>query len=136
MQEIIQVKTSGKGLHDCTSDVTDVVRASEVQEGLCNVFIQHTSASLLIQENADPSARRDLEEYFERIAPEGESWYTHTTEGPDDLPSHLRSALTSTSETIPVRSGSLALGTWQGLFLFEHRRRGRQRNVVISVRSL
>ncbi len=136
MQEIIQVQTEGKGLHEFTANVTDAVRASEIREGLCNLFIQHTSASLLIQENADPSARRDIETYFERIAPEGEDWYTHTTEGPDDLPSHLRSALTNTSETIPIRDGTLALGTWQGIYLFEHRRRGRQRNVVVSVRAL
>ncbi len=135
MQEQIQVRTNGKGLNDITSNVSDVVKSAEVRQGLCHLFLQHTSASLLIQENADPSARRDIEEFFKRIAPEGESWYTHTTEGPDDLPSHLRSALTSISETIPIRNGSLALGTWQGVFLFEHRRSGRNRNILISIRD-
>ena len=95
--------------------------------------MRHTSASLVIQENADPSARHDLEESFRRLAPENAPFYTHTSEGPDDMPSHVRAALTSTSETIPVAEGSLQLGTWQGLYLFEHRRRGSERRIVVTV---
>jgi len=133
MKEQISIHTGGRGLKDVTPRVSKVVQRSGVEEGMCSLFLQHTSASLLIQENADPSAKRDIEEFFDRIAPEGEPWYTHTTEGPDDLPSHLRSALTSTSETIPVMGGALALGTWQGIFLFEHRRSGRNRTLVVTV---
>ncbi len=133
MQETISVQTDGKGLEDITGRVKDIVKRSGIGNGVCNIFIHHTSGSLLIQENADPSARRDLEEFFERIAPEGENWYTHTTEGPDDMPSHIRSALTNTSETIPVQNGQLALGTWQGIFLFEHRAHGKKRNITVSI---
>lgn len=97
------------------------------------MFVQHTSASLLIQENADPSARADLETFFARLAPEDEAWHTHTAEGPDDMPAHLRAALTNTSESIPVVEGRLGLGTWQGLYLFEHRRRAHRRRLVVTV---
>ena len=132
-QREIRVASSGAGLHEITSTVAAVVRESGVTTGLCHVFVRHTSASLLIQENADPSARRDLEETFRRLAPENADHYTHTSEGPDDMPSHIRAALTSTSETIPVTGGELALGTWQGLYLFEHRRRGSSRRIVVTV---
>ena len=121
------------GLHEITREVQAVVGASAVRRGLCHVFVRHTSASLVIQENADPSARHDLERAFERIAPEGAPGTTHVAEGPDDMPSHVRAALTSTSETIPVADGRLALGTWQGLYLFEHRRRPRPRSLVVTV---
>jgi secondary thiamine-phosphate synthase enzyme len=127
------VSPPGPGLHDITSAVAEVVRGSGVDTGLCHVFLRHTSASLLIQENADPSARRDLEGAFVRLARENERWYTHTAEGPDDMPSHIRAALTSTSETIPVADGRLALGTWQGLYLFEHRARPGTRRLVVTV---
>jgi secondary thiamine-phosphate synthase enzyme len=132
-QREIRVRTPGAGLHEITDAVATVVAGSGVSTGLCHVFIRHTSASLLIQENADPSARRDLEESFRRLAPENHPWYTHTAEGPDDMPSHVRAALTSTSETIPITDGRLALGTWQGLYLFEHRARPHERRVTITV---
>ncbi len=121
------------GLHEISREVQAVVSASGITIGLCHVFVKHTSSSLVIQENADPSARHDLEREFERIAPEGVPGTTHTAEGPDDMPSHVRAALTSTSETIPVSGGRLALGTWQGLYLFEHRRRPRPRSLVVTV---
>jgi secondary thiamine-phosphate synthase enzyme len=110
-----------------------VVAASGVAEGLCTVFVRHTSASLTIQENADPSARRDLERWLERLVPEDDPLYTHTAEGPDDMPSHVKAALTSASLGIPIVGGRLALGTWQGVFLWEHRRRPRRREVVVHV---
>ncbi|MGE0711812.1 MAG: secondary thiamine-phosphate synthase enzyme YjbQ [Planctomycetota bacterium] len=126
-------RTTSAGLREITGEVEEVVARAGLETGLCHVFVQHTSASLLIQENADPSARRDLEEFFRRVAPEREPWYTHTTEGPDDMPAHLRAALTSTSELIPVVRGRLGLGTWQGLYLFEHRRRASARSLVVTV---
>jgi len=132
-QNSLQVRAPRQGLLDITPDVGELVRASGVAIGLCVVFVRHTSASLVIQENADPSARADLETYLQRIAPEGDPHYRHTAEGPDDMPAHLRSALTSTSETIPVRDGRLVLGTWQGIFLCEHRRRPSAREVVVHV---
>ena len=120
---------------DITSEVQSVVSASGIQDGLCTVFVQHTSASLLIQENADPSARRDLEAWLNRLVPENDSLFTHTAEGPDDMPSHVKSALTATSVGVPVVSGRLALGTWQGIYLWEHRRRGHTRRVLVHVGS-
>jgi secondary thiamine-phosphate synthase enzyme len=123
----------GQGLHEITAEVARIVRESGVKTGLCHVYVRHTSASLLIQENADPSARHDLEESFRRLAPENAPFYTHTAEGADDMPSHIRAALTSTSETIPVVDGALGLGTWQGLYLFEHRRRAGSRHVVVTI---
>jgi secondary thiamine-phosphate synthase enzyme len=125
--------TKGKGTYELTDQVAKLVRASRVQKGLANVFVRHTSASLLLFENADVTARRDLEKFFERLVPEGEGYFSHTLEGPDDMPSHIRMALTRTSESIPVASGQLRLGTWQGLFLYEHRERGSERSVVVSV---
>jgi secondary thiamine-phosphate synthase enzyme len=127
------VRTKGKGTYEITDKVVDLVHASHVKTGLVNVFLRHTSASLLFFENADPTARRDLEKFFERLVPEGEEYFSHTLEGPDDMPSHLRMALTRTSESIPVSAGQLRLGTWQGLFLFEHRTKGSERSVVVSV---
>lgn len=133
MIETIVVPTSGKGLHEFTREVQAAVEASGVVEGLCTVMIQHTSASLTIQENADPSARRDLEDWMERHVPENDPHFTHTHEGPDDMPSHIRAALTSTSLSIPIVDGRLALGTWQGVYLWEHRRRGSGRRCVVHV---
>lgn len=132
-QREIHVTPRGQGLHEITGEVARLVQESGVHTGLCHVFIRHTSASLVIQENADPSARRDLEESFRRLAPENAPFYTHTAEGPDDMPSHIRAALTSTSETIPITGGALAIGTWQGLYLFEHRHRGGTRRVVVTI---
>lgn len=132
-QKNITVKTPGKGLHKITDRIRNQVQNSDVSAGVCSLFLRHTSASLLIQENAAPSAKRDLEEFFNRYVPENESWYTHTSEGPDDMPSHIRAALTNTSETIPIVDGSLDLGTWQGIYLFEHRRQGRSRSIRITL---
>ncbi len=133
MNDRIAISTRGKGLHEITAEVQAVVSASGVEDGLCTIMIQHTSASLTIQENADPSARRDLEDWLERHVPEGDPHFTHTHEGPDDMPSHIRSALTSTTLSIPVVDGRLALGTWQGIYLWEHRRRGSSRRCVVHV---
>jgi secondary thiamine-phosphate synthase enzyme len=128
-----EVRSRGKGTYEITDEVEQIVRASGIGEGTVTVFVQHTSASLVIMENADPSARRDLEEYFERLVPEDTPYFIHTMEGPDDMPSHIRMALTRTSEVIPVAGGRMALGTWQGIFLFEHRRAPHSRRIVVSV---
>ncbi len=129
----LTVRTRGKGLHEITERVESVVRSSGCDVGLCTVFIRHTSASLTIQENADPSARHDLEQWIERFVPEGDPAFTHTAEGPDDMPSHIRSALTAVSLSIPVMGGRLALGTWQGIYVWEHRRSAHTRRVVVHV---
>lgn len=129
----LTVSIPGQGLHEITPQVAQVVANSGVPEGLCTVFIRHTSASLTIQENADPSARRDLENWLNRLVEENDPLYTHTLEGPDDMPSHIKAALTSTSLSIPVLDGRLALGTWQGIFLWEHRRRSGQRNLAVHL---
>jgi secondary thiamine-phosphate synthase enzyme len=129
----IDIHTRGKGLHAITALVQGVVDHSGVDEGLCTVMIQHTSASLTIQENADPSAARDLEAWLDRHVPEHDPLYTHTAEGADDMPSHIKAALTSTTLSIPVRRGRLALGTWQGIYVWEHRRRGSRRRCVVHV---
>ena len=129
----LTVQTRGKGLYEITDEVTRAVREGGVIHGLCTVFIQHTSASLTIQENADPSARRDLEAFLERLVPEGDPLYTHTTEGPDDMPAHVRAALTATTLSIPVIDKRLVLGTWQGIYVWEHRTRPHTRRVVVYV---
>jgi secondary thiamine-phosphate synthase enzyme len=129
----LPIKVPGQGLHEITRAVANVVRESEITEGLCTVFVQHTSASLTIQENADPSAKRDLETWLNRLVQENDPLYTHTFEGPDDMPAHIKAALTATSLTIPVLDGQLALGTWQGIYLWEHRRHRGQRWMVIHV---
>jgi secondary thiamine-phosphate synthase enzyme len=131
--EILTVRTRGKGTYEITDDVAGIVRASGVRTGQATVFLQHTSASLVIYENADPSARADLHAYFERLVPEDGPDWIHTLEGLDDTTSHLRMALTRTGETIPVIDGRLALGTWQGIFVFEHRRATHTRSVAVSV---
>jgi secondary thiamine-phosphate synthase enzyme len=127
------VRTRGKGTYEITDEVAQIVRTSGVQSGTVTVFVQHTSASLIIYENADPSARTDLHAYFERLCPEVADYFVHTAEGPDDMPSHLRMVLTRTSEVIPIQRGMMALGTWQGIFLFEHRRAPHTRSLVVSV---
>ena len=128
----LPIRTSRRGLHEFTEEVCKFVAEGGIQEGLLTIFCRHTSASLLIQENAAPAARRDLEAYFERIAPEGAP-YEHDDEGPDDMPAHLRSALTATQLSIPVREGSPMLGTWQGIYLFEHRAQPHQREVALHL---
>ena len=133
MVKRISVHTSGQGLHEITDRIESAVREAGLDDGLCTLMIQHTSASLTVQENADPAARRDLERWLDRLVPEEDSFFTHTTEGPDDMPSHVKSVLTSTSLSIPVVSGHLGLGTWQGIFVWEHRRRGSVRTVLVHV---
>lgn len=127
------IRTNGKGTYEITDEVAQVVRASGIKTGTVTVFVKHTSASLIIYENADRSARTDLHEFFERLVPENEDYFVHTAEGPDDMPSHLRMVLTRTSEVIPIAGGSMTLGTWQGIFLFEHRRAPHQRSIVVAV---
>lgn len=132
MNHELTIQTPGRGLHEITREVSDVVRESGAHEGLCSVFVRHTSASLIIQENADPSARRDLERWMDEHVPDG-TGFEHTQEGPDDMPSHIRSAITATSVSIPIAGASLALGTWQGIYLWEHRHRAHARRVVVSI---
>jgi len=131
-QRTLEIHTRGRGLIDITSEVADLVAEAGVAVGLCSIFVQHTSASLLIQENADPSVLRDLERWMAKLAPES-SVYEHDAEGPDDMPGHLRSAVTRTSETIPIAAGRLALGTWQALYLWEHRSRPHTRRLVVTL---
>ena len=127
------VRTRGKGTSEITDEVARIVRESGVKTGAVTAFIRHTSASVIIYENADPSARTDLHEFFERLVPEDSDYFVHTAEGPDDMPSHLRMVLTRTSETIPISAGRMMLGTWQGIFLFEHRAAAHQREICVSV---
>jgi secondary thiamine-phosphate synthase enzyme len=127
------VRTQGKGTSQITDEVARIIRDSGVRTGTATVFIQHTSASLIIYENADPSARTDLHEFFERLVPEDADYFIHTAEGPDDMSSHLRMVLTRTSETVPIAVGRMTLGTWQGIFLFEHRSAAHQREISVSV---
>ncbi|MEO4041232.1 secondary thiamine-phosphate synthase enzyme YjbQ [Hoeflea sp. CAU 1731] len=133
MQSQISIRTSGQGLYEFTGEVVEFVSESGVDEGLLTVFVRHTSCSLLVQENADPDVCRDLNEFFARIAPENMSWLRHTMEGPDDMPAHIKSALTQVSLSIPVANARPLLGTWQGVYLFEHRRAPHQRKIVLHV---
>ena len=128
------VTTPGPGLFEITDQVAEVVRAAGDADGLCTVFVQHTSASLVIQENADPDVVSDLQAFFRRLVPEGDPLWTHVAEGPDDMPSHCKAALTQTSLSIPVADGRLLLGRWQGIYLWEHRHRGSRRRLVVHVR--
>ena len=131
-QVCIEVRTSGKGTYEITDEAARVVRASGIADGTATVFVQHTSCSLIIMENADPSARHDLEEYFDRLVPENVPYFEHTSEGADDMPSHIRMVLTRTSEVIPVAGGRMQLGTWQGIFLCEFDG-PRSRSVYVTV---
>lgn len=135
-QATLAITTRGRGFTDLTVKVSGVVEASGVESGLCLIFVQHTSASLVIQENADPAVRRDMEKWIGRIAPEDARAYEHDDEGPDDMPAHLRAAMTNISETIPVTKGRLALGTWQALYLWEHRKSPHTRTIVVHVQGL
>ena len=129
----LEITTHRKGLHDITERVRAQLQAWDVREGMCFLFLQHTSASLILSENWDPTARDDLETFMERLVPEGDRWYTHDLEGPDDATSHVRSMLTDTSLTIPVDEGNLSLGAWQGIYLFEHRASPHRRKVLMRV---
>ncbi len=131
----IEIQTRGKGLYPFTELVMRRIRGWQVQEGICYLFCQHTSASLVINENYDPTAKADMETFLEKLAPENQAWYRHTLEGPDDSSSHLRAMLTPVSLTIPIDDGELSLGTWQGIYLFEHRREEQRRTVLLRVLS-
>lgn len=131
----IHVRAPRSGLFEFTHQVNELIKEYSLQEGLCTLLIQHTSASLIIQENADPSAQRDLERWLNRLVPEQDSLYTHTLEGPDDMPAHIKSMLTATTLSIPILRGQLALGTWQGIYLWEHRRHGGQRSIIVHIGS-
>jgi len=135
MIQKLAISAPGPGLHEITDEVSVVVQDSGTLDGLCTVFLRHTSASLVIQENADPSARRDLEAWFDRLVPERDSIYTHTAEGPDDMPAHIKTALTASTLSIPIADGSLVLGTWQGIYLWEHRRPARTRQLVVHIQN-
>lgn len=131
--ETFDLRTRGKGTYEITREVAGIVARSGITTGTVTVFVKHTSASLVIMENADPSARRDLEVFFDKLVPEDTPWFVHNMEGPDDMPSHIRMALTRTSEVIPVMNGRMTLGTWQGIFLFEHRRAPHHREIAVIV---
>lgn len=133
--ESFTVSTKGRGTYEITDQVERIVQAAQVGQGLCTVFVHHTSASLIACENADPSVRKDLERFFARLAPDGDPLFQHTTEGADDMPAHVRSILTQASLTVPIRDGSCDLGTWQGLFLWEHRTSPHRRRITVSVVS-
>ncbi|MEW6679273.1 MAG: secondary thiamine-phosphate synthase enzyme YjbQ [Pseudomonadota bacterium] len=133
IQTTLTVSTRGKGLYDFTADVIRWVGEQGMQEGLLTLFVRHTSASLVVQENADPDVQTDLERYFARLVPEGDPLYRHTAEGPDDMPAHVRAALTQTQLSIPLHQGALRLGTWQGIYLFEHRRAGHGRQIALHL---
>jgi secondary thiamine-phosphate synthase enzyme len=134
-QDIIQQSTRGRGTYDITPQVRDVVRNAGVQTGLCHLFLQHTSASLILCENADPTVRSDLERFLARLVPDGDPIYDHSLEGPDDMPAHVRAILTKVEMTLPVSQGRCALGTWQGIYLYEHRHHAHTRRVIVTVRG-
>ena len=129
----LAVRTHGKGLYEITEDVQSKIDNRKVQNGTVTLFVQHTSSSIVIMENADPTARRDLEKFFDRLVPENADYFTHNAEGGDDMPSHIRMVLTRTSETMPILDGKMQLGTWQGIFLFEHRRALHRRNILVTI---
>ena len=129
----LEIRTNGKGLYEITREVQSKIDRCGVRNGTATVFVQHTSCSVIIMENADPTARRDLEEFFDRLVPEDADYFTHGSEGSDDMPSHIRMILTRTSETIPIADGKMQLGAWQGIFLFEHRRAARRRRVALTI---
>ena len=129
----LELRTKGKGLYEITEDVQSKIDSSEVRSGAVTVFVQHTSCSVVVMENADPTARRDLEAFFDRLVPEDADYFTHGSAGSDDMPSHIRMALTRTSETLPIADGKMQLGTWQGVFLFEHRRAPHRRRLLITI---
>jgi secondary thiamine-phosphate synthase enzyme len=129
----LEIRTNGKGLYEITREVQSKIDKSDVRNGTATVFVQHTSSSVIIMENADPTARADLEEFFDRLVPEDADYFTHSSEGSDDMPSHIRMVLTRTSETVPIVDRQMQLGTWQGIFLFEHRRASHRRKVFVTV---
>jgi len=132
-QKVLSIQTTGKSLHKITHKIETMVAESGIKTGLCTLFVRHTSASLVIQENADPDVLEDLSNFFAKLVPEDSMRYIHNSEGPDDMPAHIRSALTHTSEHIPIAKGRLVLGTWQGIYLWEHRQRSHYREIVIHI---
>lgn len=132
-QKAFKIKTTGKSLHNITSKIESIVADSGMKTGLCTLFVRHTSASLVIQENADPDVLEDLANFFAKLVPEDPTRYIHHAEGPDDMPAHIRSALTRTSEQIPITQGRLGLGIWQGIYLWEHRQRSHQREIIVHI---
>jgi len=132
-QERLEIRTNGKGLYEITDEIQSKIDKCGVRNGTVTVFVQHTSCSVIIMENADPTARRDLEEFFDRLVPEDADYFTHGSEGSDDMPSHIRMVLTRTSETVPIMEGKMQLGTWQGIFLFEHRRASHRRKIWSTI---
>ena len=135
MQEILSIRTQGRGTIDVTNEVEQLVSRSNIKDGLCNLFIQHTSASLILCENADPDVRVDLENFMQQMVKDGDSMFRHTAEGPDDMPAHIRSVLTSSSLTIPIADGKCLLGTWQGVYLWEHRLNAHVRKIIVTVQK-
>ena len=133
LQDRLEVRTNGKGTYEITDNVQSIIDKAGVRTGTVTVFVQHTSCSVIIMENADPTARHDLEEFFDRLVPEDSDYFTHGSEGNDDMPSHIRMVLTRTSETIPIVDGRMQLGTWQGIFLFEHRRAVHRRRILVII---
>lgn len=132
-QESVSIQTRGRGSLEITTEVNNIVTNSGILKGMCNVFIQHTSASLMLCENADPDVRTDMENFMRHLVPDGDPIFSHTTEGPDDMPAHVRSILTDSSINIPIESGKCSLGIWQGLYLWEHRHQGHRRNIMVTV---
>jgi secondary thiamine-phosphate synthase enzyme len=134
-QHELSVDTSGRGTYDLSADVQSAVRQSGIRSGMCHIFVRHTSASLMLCENADPAVMRDLETFMSRLVPDGDPMFTHTEEGPDDMPAHIRSLLTQSDLNLPVKDGRCALGTWQGVFLWEHRHHAHRRSIIVTVQG-
>ncbi len=134
-RERLTVKTDGRGTYDLSADVQQVVASSGISTGMCHIFIRHTSASLMLCENADPAVMKDLETFMSRRIPDGDPMFTHTSEGPDDMPAHVRSVLTQSDLNLPVEQGSCALGTWQGVYLWEHRHAPHSRQIIVTVQG-
>lgn len=132
-QQQIQISTLGRGTYNITRQIEELIQESGITTGLCNIFIKHTSASIIISENADPDVRHDLEIFMEKIAPDGDPSYAHQDEGPDDMPAHIRTVITQNAITIPVINGRAGLGTWQGLYVWEHRTHPHQRSVIVTI---
>ena len=135
IQNTLKVNTSERGIYDIGNQVKSLIKESGIKEGICNLFIQHTSASLILCENADPAVKKDLETFMVTVVPDGDPMFTHVAEGPDDMPAHIRSILTQSDLNIPVTDGSLALGTWQGIFLWEHRHKPQRRKVIVTINN-
>ncbi|MBH18046.1 MAG: secondary thiamine-phosphate synthase [Gammaproteobacteria bacterium] len=135
IQNTLKVNTSERGIYDIGDHVKSLIKESGINKGICNLFIQHTSASLILCENADPAVKKDLETFMVTVAPDGDPMFTHVAEGPDDMPAHIRSILTQSDLNIPVTDGSLALGTWQGIFLWEHRHKPQRRKVIVTINN-